>query len=73
MCFMSAPKAPPPPPPPPAAPPVLDQDVPQLSDADEAASGLSRRSQGFKSYRIDKRNQYTSDGNKLGGLGGNKS
>jgi hypothetical protein len=68
MCFMSSPKAPPPPPPPPSAPPVLEQDVPKLSDADEDASGLSARSKGFKAYRINKRDQYTSDSNKLGGM-----
>ena len=68
MCFMNSPKDPPPPPPPPAAPPTLDQEVPKLSDANEDQSGLDRRSQGFKAYKINKRNQYTSDSNKLGGM-----
>lgn len=68
MCMMNSPEAPPPPPPPPAAPPVLEQEVPKLSDADENQSNLSKRSQGFKAYKIGKRNQYTSDANKLGGI-----
>lgn len=66
MC-MSSPKAPPPPPPPPAAPPVLEQDVPKLSDNDEG-SGLNSKSRGLKNYKINKRNKMTSDSNKLGGI-----
>ena len=69
MCFMSRPKDPPPPPPPPAPPPVLEQEAPQLSETNEAASTLNRRSAGFKSYKIDQRNQLMDRSNRIGGIG----
>lgn len=68
MCFMSSPKEPPPPPPPPQAPPVLEQEAPKLSQVDENSNYLDKRAAGFKQYKIDKRNAYTSDANKLGGM-----
>jgi hypothetical protein len=68
MCFMNSPTPPPPPPPPPAAPPVLEQEAPKLSGSGGDGNILSRRSRGMKSYKISKRNSYTSDTNKLGGM-----
>lgn len=70
MCFFQppAPVQPEPPAPPPAAPPVLEQEAPKLSDMNEDGDTLTRRSRGMKSYKISKRNQYTSDKNKLGGM-----
>ena len=68
MCMMKSPAAAPPPPPPPEAPPVLEQDAPSLSDANEDGRKLDKRAAGFKSYKIDKRNKYMSDGNKLGNI-----
>lgn len=68
MCFMNSPTPPPPPAPPPAAPPVLEQEVPALSNMSEEGDTLTRRSRGMKSYKISKRNNYTSDKNKLGGM-----
>lgn len=68
MCFMQSPTPPPPPPPPPQAPPVLEQEAPKLSGSGEDGNTLSRRARGMKSYKISKRNNYTSDKNKLGGM-----
>lgn len=68
MCFMSSPREPAPPPPPPAAPPVLEQEAPQLSETNEAASTLNRRAAGFKSYKIDRRNQMMDRSNRIGGI-----
>jgi len=70
MCFMGSSKAepPPPPPPPPAAPPTLEQEVPMLSDADEAA-GLGGKSAGFKAYKIKKNNIYSAS-NDTASIGG---
>jgi len=68
MCMMNSPEAPPPPPPPPSAPPVLEQEAPKLSGADESGTTLDRRSKGMKSYKISKRNNMTKDTNKLGGM-----
>lgn len=68
MCFMNSPEAPPPPPPPPQAPPVLDQEAPQLSNADETGTYLDRRAAGLKKYKISKRDAYTADNNKIGGM-----
>lgn len=68
MCFMSSPTPPPPPAPPPAAPPVLEQEAPKLSNMSEDGDTLRRRSRGMKSYKISRRNSYTSDSNKLGGM-----
>ena len=69
MCFMSSPKEPAPPPPPPAPPPVLDQEVPQLSETNEDTSNLNRRASGFKSYKIERRNQLMDRSNRIGGIG----
>lgn len=68
MCFMSSPKEPPPPPPPPQAPPVLEQEAPKLSEFDEDANYLDKKSSGFKDYKIQKMKNYTKDTNKLGGM-----
>ena len=69
MCFMqNAPEPPPPPPPPPQAPPVLEQEAPKLSEASEDGTTLDRRSRGFKSYKIQSRNNMIKDTNKLGGM-----
>lgn len=66
MCFFNSPEAPPPPPPPPQAPPVLEQDTPKLSETGDN-SYLDTRRNGMKNYKIQKRNAYMSDKNKLGG------
>lgn len=69
MCFMSTPEAPPPPPPPPAAPPVLDQSTPKLSEANDQGNYLDKRAQGFKAYKIDRRNTLMDRSNRIGGIG----
>lgn len=70
MCFFNPPDPvqPEPPAPPPAAPAVLEQEAPALSKMNEDGTALSRRAKGMKSYKISKRNKYTSDTNKLGGM-----
>lgn len=69
MCFMNAPEPPPPPPPPPAPPPVLDQETPKLSETNDQASYLDKRSQGFKAYKIDRRKNLMDRSNRIGGIG----
>lgn len=71
MCFMSTPEAPPPPPPPPAAPPVLDQEAPKLSEANDQSNYLDKRAQGFKAYKINRRSALLDRSNRIGGIGGN--
>jgi len=49
---------------------VLEQEAPKLSQADEDNSTLDRRSQGLKSYKIERRNRMMDRSNRIGGIGG---